>query len=148
MHLVSQNADDTRAIAARFAQRIRDAMPGRTSALTVALRGELGTGKTTFTQGVARALGIPISPKSPTFMLARQYPVPGTALSLWHLDCYRLAGHQDLAALDMHRVFGDPHHIVFVEWPERVGDGLPRDHREVRFEHLGPDKRGITLPNL
>jgi tRNA threonylcarbamoyladenosine biosynthesis protein TsaE len=146
MQLVSQNADDTRAIAARFAARIRTLMPGRTAALVVALRGDLGAGKTTFTQGVAHALGVATRPKSPTFMLAKEYPVPGTPYSLWHLDCYRLTGHQDLATLDMHSLFADPTNIILVEWPERVGDGLPRDRIDIHFQHTGADTRSITGP--
>lgn len=148
MQLISQSAADTRAIAARFADRIRIEMTARTSALVIALRGDLGAGKTTFTQGLAHALGVQKLPKSPTFMLAKQYPIPGGPLSLWHLDCYRLTGHRDLASLDMHHIFNDPDAIVIVEWPERIGDALPRDHVEVHFQHAGDDTRSITSPWL
>jgi tRNA threonylcarbamoyladenosine biosynthesis protein TsaE len=148
MQLVSQNADDTRAIATRIAARVRELMPGRNTALILALRGDLGAGKTTFTQGLAHALGITTLPKSPTFMLAKEYPVPATSFSLWHLDCYRLSGHRDLATLDMHRLFSDPNNIVVVEWPEKIGDGLPSDHIEIHFEHAGGDTRSITSPLL
>ena len=145
MHLVSQNADDTRAIATQFADTVRSRMPNRSTALVVALRGELGAGKTTFTQGLARALGIPQMPKSPTFLLAKEYKIPSTPYSLWHLDCYRLKGHGDLVTLDIHRIFEEPTNIVLVEWPERIRDGLPRDHIEIHFEHAGEDKRSITI---
>lgn len=146
MQLVSQSADDTRAIAVRFAAHIRDIMPGRPSALVIALQGDLGAGKTTFVQGLAHALGIEKIPKSPTFLLAKEYPVPGSPYALWHLDCYRLKSHNDLVTLDLHRIFDTQTNIVLVEWPERVGDGLPRDHIIIRFEHAGGDKRSITLP--
>lgn len=152
MHLVSHSANDTQAIAARLAERVRAALPGR-AATVIALRGELGAGKTTFVQGFARALGITHHPKSPTFNLAKQYSIPGTPYSLWHLDCYRLAGFQDLQTIDLHRLFTDPANIILIEWPERVGDGLPRDRIEIHFTHLpgrqagtGNDTRGITIP--
>jgi tRNA threonylcarbamoyladenosine biosynthesis protein TsaE len=144
MHLVSQGPEDTRAIAAKLAQRLVAAMSG-TTATIVALRGDLGAGKTTFTQGFANALGVKEQPKSPTFNLAKRYAIPGTEYSLWHLDCYRLDSHKDLAAMDMHAVFADPRNLVLIEWPERIGDGLPRDRVEVHLSHDGGDKRGISI---
>ncbi len=144
MQYVSQSAADTQAIAAKLAEKIMASMPNA-AATIIALRGDLGAGKTTFTQGFARALGIVQQPKSPTFMLAKQYAIPETPYSLWHLDCYRLQSHNDLATLDLHALFADANNIMLVEWPERVGDGLPRDRIEVHFEHAGEDKRSITI---
>jgi tRNA threonylcarbamoyladenosine biosynthesis protein TsaE len=148
MHLVSHSADDTRIVAARFARAALAAMPGRTGALVIGLRGELGAGKTTFVQAFAHALGIAEQPKSPTFNLMKSYAVPRTTYVLWHLDCYRLTRHTDLGALDLHARFAEPHNIILVEWPERVSDGLPRDHLTVSFSHTGGDTRSITLPSL
>jgi tRNA threonylcarbamoyladenosine biosynthesis protein TsaE len=145
MKLVSQNPSDTQAIAAKLAQRLIDALPGRDRAAVVALRGDLGVGKTTFTQGFAKALGVAEQPKSPTFNLVKQYSIPGTGFSLWHLDCYRLEGRHDLVTLDLHHAFEDPHNIILIEWPERIGDGLPRDHVEVHLTHEGEEKRGVTI---
>ena len=143
--MVSESAQDTRAIATTFAHKILTLMPARTTALVVALRGDLGSGKTTFTQGLAHALGITTMPKSPTFLLAKEYTIPQHKLSLWHLDCYRLKGHQDLVTLDLHHIFEDAKNIVVIEWPENISDGVPRDHIEIHFEHEGDDKRGITI---
>jgi tRNA threonylcarbamoyladenosine biosynthesis protein TsaE len=146
MHLASKSPDDTRAIAARFARVLLEQMPGRDRALVVALRGELGAGKTTFTQGVAAALNIPERPRSPTFTLMKEYAIPDTPYRLWHLDCYRLTGHADLVPLDLHAQFANPNNIILIEWPERVGDGLPTDHIDVRFSHEGDDVRSLTIP--
>lgn len=146
MHLVSQNATDTQAIAAMFAQRLRAAMPSRQTALVVALQGPLGAGKTTFVQGMAQALGVTAQPKSPTFLLAKEYLIPGTPYHLWHLDCYRLQSHRDLVAIDMHRAFEDPANIIVVEWPERIDGGLPHDHIAIHMKHAGGDTRAITIP--
>jgi len=144
MQYVSQSAQDTQAIAAKLTQRVLAAMPLATATI-IALRGDLGAGKTTFTQGFARELGIVQMPKSPTFMLAKQYAIPGTSYSLWHLDCYRLQSHKDLVAIDLHALFTDANNIILVEWPENIGDGLPRDRIEVHFEHMGNDKRSVTI---
>lgn len=145
MHLVSQSPQDTSHIASQLAQRVLQAMPGRNAATVIALRGELGAGKTTFTQGFARALGVVEQPKSPTFNLAKEYQIPGTPYRMWHLDCYRLNNHRDLVTIDLHRLFEDPNVIMMIEWPERVSDGLPRDHVEVHLTHEGPEQRGITI---
>ncbi len=144
MHVVSQSAQDTQAIAAKLAKKVLAGMPSK-AATVIALRGDLGAGKTTFTQGFARALGIVRQPKSPTFLLAKQYAIPGTTYSLWHLDCYRLQNHNDLAVIDLQAIFHDSNNIILVEWPENIGDGLPRDRIEVHFEHAGEDKRTISI---
>lgn len=146
MHLVSQGPTDTHAIAAKLAHRLLQQMPQKTIATVVALHGELGAGKTTFVQGFAKALGIIEQPKSPTFNLAKTYRIPSTPYTLWHLDCYRLQGRQDIATLDLHTAFADPMNLILVEWPERIGDGLPRDRVDVRFEHVDPERRAITIP--
>jgi tRNA threonylcarbamoyladenosine biosynthesis protein TsaE len=144
MQYASQSAHDTQAIAAKLAERVREGMPGA-AATVIALRGDLGAGKTTFTQGFARALGIAQQPKSPTFLLAKQYAIPGTPFALWHLDCYRLKSHTDLATIDVHTIFENANNIILVEWPENIGDGIPRDHIEVHFQHTGNDTRSITI---
>jgi tRNA threonylcarbamoyladenosine biosynthesis protein TsaE len=145
MQLVSQSPQDTWAIAKELVPKILSKMRGSEAATTIALRGDLGAGKTTFTQGLAKALGITQQPKSPTFLLAKEYLIPDTTFSLWHLDCYRLSGREDLIPLDLHSLFRDPNNLIVVEWPERIGDGLPRDHIEIHMTHAGGDARGITI---
>jgi tRNA threonylcarbamoyladenosine biosynthesis protein TsaE len=145
MHLVSQSAEDTRAIAAKLAAQWLAELPDRTTALVVALEGELGAGKTTFVQGLAVELGIRELPKSPTFTLAKQYAIPSTPFTLWHLDCYRLEDHRGLAALDMTSVWHNPRALVLIEWAQRVREALPRDHLTVQLAHAGGDHRSITV---
>lgn len=145
MELVSQSVQDTHAIAQKLARRVLTEMPGKAQATVIALRGELGAGKTTFVQGFAQAMGVIERPKSPTFNLAKVYDIPGTAWHLWHLDCYRLNGRDDLASLDMHTAFEDPNNLMLIEWPERIGDALPREHIEVHLTHAGPEQRGVTI---
>ena len=146
MHVVSKSASETQAIAAQLAAKLLATMPAKT-ATVVALRGELGAGKTTFAQGFARALGVLQTPRSPTFNLVKTYAIPHTKFRLWHVDCYRLDDRTDLAQLDLHTAFADQNNLVLVEWPERIGHGLPRDHVEVHMTHgPHPDARAITLP--
>jgi tRNA threonylcarbamoyladenosine biosynthesis protein TsaE len=88
----------------------------------VALQGELGAGKTTFVQGLARALGITRPVTSPTFTLVGEYP--GDHLLLVHMDLYRLRSPDDLLTIGFPEYL-ERKALVAVEWPERAGDLLP-----------------------
>jgi tRNA threonylcarbamoyladenosine biosynthesis protein TsaE len=122
-------------IAHRLAQSAR--------ALVIALRGDLGAGKTTFTQGFFRGLGIKRNPISPTFVIMRRYRVakrPAFARAsagkklqiancftdIYHFDAYRLKKIEDVAVLEIDRILADPKNIILIEWPERIKKILPR----------------------
>lgn len=110
----------------------------------LALSGDLGTGKTAFTQGLARGLGITRPVTSPTFILVNQYPLPGGPI-LQHVDCYRLANAPlemwDVGLADL--LAGDD--IVVIEWAERVPELLPADYLEVRFTYLDDSRRRLCI---
>ena len=100
---------------------------------TVALVGDLGAGKTTFTQGLAAGLGVPADARvrSPTFAIAHVYP--GGRVTLYHVDVYRLETESALWALGFEDyIAGDG--VCVVEWADRVPAALPEDHLVVRFE--------------
>ena len=145
MQYVSHNAQETGAIARDIATEVMAKMPYAEGAMVLALVGDLGVGKTTFTQSFASALGILENVKSPTFTLMQEYDVPGTGMKLWHLDAYRLEGRDDLANLDLASVFGENRNIVLVEWPDKARSIFPKEHVTINFTHQGSDKRGITV---
>jgi tRNA threonylcarbamoyladenosine biosynthesis protein TsaE len=98
----------------------------------VALLGELGSGKTCITQGIARGLGVSLNyhVTSPTFTLINEYPGDVT---LYHLDIYRLSGPIDLEDLGYEEYFyGDG--VVVIEWAEKIESLLPKD--KCHFIHL------------
>ena len=103
----------------RVAQRVADRLP---QGGVVALQGELGAGKTTFVQGIARALGITRPVTSPTFTLVAEYP--GERLRLVHLDLYRLRSPDDLLVIGFQEYL-ESGALVAIEWPDRAGDLLP-----------------------
>ena len=106
----------------------------------VGLIGELGSGKTTFIQGLAKGLGIdPGLVKSPTFVLIREYP---GRVSLIHVDGYRLDDATSLNWLDVDWVFS-PKKITVIEWADRCHEALPEDYLELRFEHRTTHQRRI-----
>jgi tRNA threonylcarbamoyladenosine biosynthesis protein TsaE len=135
VQLLSQSPTDTRALAARLGARLA---PGD----LVALRGELGAGKTEFVRGLARGLGVPKdSVASPSFALAYEYQ---GRLTLVHLDLYRLSELSPEFLPDLEEYLGGPQ-VTAVEWAERLGNLLPPEHLEVALAITGAEEREITL---
>jgi len=100
--------------------------PKTDSATLVTLSGELGAGKTAFTQAVAKALGVEDAVTSPTFVLEKIYQLPeGRAFKrLIHIDAYRLEGGAELAPLSFDSLMRDTRNLIMLEWPEKVADAL------------------------
>lgn len=115
----------------------------------LALSGDLGSGKTTFIQGLASAFGIK-KIISPTFILMRTYPSTtlraNGPLMFYHLDLYRLEGNVDgqLRDLGVEELWSDPQNIVVIEWADKAGN-LPQNTKWVSFKHTGEDNRKIEL---
>jgi tRNA threonylcarbamoyladenosine biosynthesis protein TsaE len=109
----------------------------------IALVGELGTGKTTITQGIARGLGV--SEKyyitSPTFTLINEYP---GKITLYHLDVYRLTGPDDLGDMGYEEYFfGDG--VAVIEWAEKIKDILPDDVLNIALSYREGNEREIEI---
>ena len=109
----------------------------------LALRGELGAGKTLYARGVACGLGIPanVPVTSPTFTIINEY---AGRLYLYHIDLYRLTGPDDLETLPWQEaLFGNG--ACVIEWPERLGKFLPTERWEIRFRVTGEESRRIAI---
>lgn len=107
----------------------------------ILLEGPLGGGKTRFTQGLARGLGISQPLTSPTFILINQYRGP---ISLYHMDLYRIESEAEAIDLGLDDYFfGDG--VCAVEWPDRAPGAMPPGHFLIRFEHLGESSRRLTF---
>jgi len=107
--LVSASAEETEALGARLAA----ALPDNTA---LALRGDLGTGKTTLVRGLARGLGVRANVTSPTYTIYTIYP---GARQLLHMDAYRLHAAAELEHLAIGELLRPPF-LIAVEWPERI----------------------------
>jgi tRNA threonylcarbamoyladenosine biosynthesis protein TsaE len=105
--------------------------------------GELGAGKTTFIQAIARGLGVAGAATSPTYALVHRYGARRGPV--FHLDCFRLRSPEEAADLDWEGLLQDGDAIL-VEWPERAGEWLPPPTRRFRLHHLAdPDRRGLEV---
>jgi tRNA threonylcarbamoyladenosine biosynthesis protein TsaE len=109
----------------------------------IALTGELGSGKTAFTQGLAEGMGI-TEPyiASPSYTLVNHYP--GSGLALYHVDLYRLADREEAEDLGLEEVL-HRQGVVAIEWAEKFGDHYWREDVEVRLKVTGETDREITL---
>ena len=116
----------------------------------IALIGDLGSGKTTFAQGIGQALGVP-RVISPTYNIVKHYDLQekhGQIEALVHLDLYRLDSPEEARSFDLGEIFSQPHDLVLVEWAEKAEKLLPSPHYRVEFGHLGGDKREINIKKV
>jgi tRNA threonylcarbamoyladenosine biosynthesis protein TsaE len=116
----------------------------KTKSGVIALEGELGAGKTTFVQAFAKALGIKAKVKSPTFNILKKYKIPSGG-HLYHIDCYRLKDHREAIPIGLKDIFKEDDALVLIEWPERIKKILPKKMTRIHIDHIGKDKRKITL---
>lgn len=124
---------------------VQNLTPKTAGATLVTLSGELGAGKTSFTQAIARELGVETSVTSPTFVLMKIYALNGSAFKrLVHIDAYRLQGGEDLRALGFDEVMQDAGNLVLLEWPEQVASGLPKADHAITLRVVSETTRTLS----
>ena len=110
----------------------------------MALKGELGVGKTSFVQGLAKGLGIKGNILSPTFLIIKSYKLQTKNYKLfYHIDCYRLKSAKELLQLGCEEIIENPNNIVAVEWADNVKSIIPKDAPWLFFSHKEGDTRTI-----
>lgn len=133
-------------LAAEATSFVGSLAPREDRATLIALSGELGAGKTAFSQAIARALGITEHVTSPTFVLMKLYRLSDANLfrQLVHIDAYRMKGGKELSALEFEALMEDPKNLVLLEWPEQVSDTLPDPDHTVRLSVAPDNTRTLT----
>ncbi len=114
----------------------------------VLLHGDLGAGKTTLTQGIARGMGVAGYVQSPTFGLVHEHAArstDGAPLLLYHLDLYRLDGDDDLDSVGLDDYLAPAGGVAVVEWPERAASRLPDTYLLVRLTATSAGERRLNL---
>ncbi len=129
------SVEETWALAKEFAKELK---PGD----VVCLEGDLGAGKTTFTQGLAAALGVPGRVTSPTFCIVQEHQ--SKDILLVHMDLYRLHGEEDVEAIGWEDYLSRGA-IFVIEWPERAGGLIPFTSHHISFHHTGEENRKVAI---
>ncbi len=105
--------------------------------------GNLGSGKTTFIQGLAKGLGIKRRIISPTFIIVRHYGL--SKGNFYHIDLYRTENNLDIFGLGIDEILNDKNNIVSIEWAEKLKDFLPQKRTEIHFKYIDENKREIKI---
>lgn len=115
----------------------------------VCLYGDLGAGKTTFTKGLAKGLGISARILSPTFSLIRMHENPGGKIKvLNHLDLYRLDKIDDIKKIGIEEIFSDPEGVTVIEWAEKMKELLPEKRTDIYFKANIDNTREIRINHI
>ena len=108
---------------------------------TVAFYGDLGAGKTTFIQALAKEMGINEPTTSPTFVIQKAYPAVKYFDKLIHIDAYRLESGEDLSKLRFEETLSIPNSLICIEWPSNVESVLPKDAIKVECKFVDEGTR-------
>lgn len=118
-------------------------------ATVVGLSGDLGSGKTTFSQAVARLLGVNEIVTSPTFVIEKIYKTNNSVFDTFvHIDAYRLESASELENLGFYDLIRSPKTLVFIEWPEKVSAILPASLINIKFEFVDENTRKVLCENF
>jgi len=137
--MLTKSKGQTQKIAAKIAKKIISEGIGK-HARVLALVGDLGAGKTAFTQGFIKSLGIKTHVPSPTFVIFRRYPIhkeAGGFKNIFHFDLYRIQKPKEIIDLDFKKILKNPENIVLIEWPEHILKFLPKDTIRIELSHGG-----------
>lgn len=114
--------------------------------LVIALRGDLGAGKTTFTQEFGRYVGVTEPITSPTFTIMKQYELEHELFDvLIHIDAYRLESEEEAKPIRLKEVFSTPRAIICVEWPERIPSYIPKAAILITLSITDSEKRFVEV---
>jgi len=139
--VVCNSVKETKTFAEELSKKIKQGQ-------VVALIGDLGSGKTTFSQGFAKGLGIDQHVGSPTFKLVSEYN--GSYLDLYHVDCYRLNNFEEFLNLGGENLLLPNNGITLIEWADIIQELLPQETIEINFSRVkdNPNKRLLRINGI
>ncbi len=158
MITISKSPIETKNLAGKFLKEWLADKKNRDKNLLVCLEGDLGGGKTTFAQGIAEALEIKEAVTSPTFLIMKKYQAPRkrvmelssgypelSSITLYHFDCYRVKGAQEILDLGWKEIVKEKDNIILVEWAEKIKKILPKDGIWIKFGFVDEDRRKLEI---
>ena len=135
--IISNSIRETDQIAAEFAEKL-------TGGEVFGLVGNLGSGKTTFVQGIAHVLEIKEKVTSPTFVILKEYQT-NKDFSLVHADLYRIDSLADAESAGLFDYLGKSDKICFIEWADKIKNDLPKKTKFIKFKFLNKNTRAIVI---
>lgn len=142
MKYTTNSLEDTKKIAEGFVSKLS---PNKDAAVVVGLYGNLGAGKTTTTQFIAKALGVEETVTSPTFVLEKIYELKNQKFThLIHIDAYRIEKLSELQSLGWEEIISNPNNLILIEWPERISDIMP-EHIKLNLGHVSEFSRELEI---
>lgn len=132
---ITNNEEETLSFAGEIAKKVEDGG-------VICLFGDLGTGKTTLTKGIARHFGLKeMTIKSPTYTYIRKHSARGR--NIYHIDLYRLNHIDELLLQEIEELFENPQNIIIIEWADRMEEYLPENRINIYLEYIDDKRRNI-----
>ncbi|MDO8560916.1 MAG: tRNA (adenosine(37)-N6)-threonylcarbamoyltransferase complex ATPase subunit type 1 TsaE [bacterium] len=149
--IITKNSEETKKISGIILKKLLSQKELKRAGI-VALSGELGSGKTTLVQGLARLMGVKEKIHSPTFVFMKIYKVFPKKKLLWknlvHIDAYRFRGAKEAEILGVKEIFKNRQNLVVIEWPEKLGRLIPKNALWIEFLHRGENHRHIFVRDI
>lgn len=149
---LTKSFQKTQRVGQEMAQEILKKKKKRKKAFVIGLKGELGSGKTTFLQGFAKGLGIKEKVLSPTFVIIKKFQLDNYSINqlnnftfFYHIDCYRIKKAKEILDLDFKKIISEPKNIVAIEWPEKIKRIMPKNTLWIEFNFINEKSRKISV---
>lgn len=146
--IITNSFEETQKLGSDFALKIDSVSAPIESGSVLALYGDLGSGKTTFVQGLTQGLGIKKRVISPTFIILRSYDIKNTnkkSKMFYHADLYRIYDEKDIEEIGLKEIMNDAQNIIAIEWPEKIEKILPEKRINIFFEYIDENKRKVII---
>lgn len=132
----TNNFIETQAFAVDFAKQLK-------GSTILCLYGDLGFGKTTFIQGLAKGLGVSGRIISPSFIIMRSYKL--SIKYFYHVDLYRINHEQEIIDLGLLDIMNGQNNITAIEWPEKLGKFMPEKRIDIKLDYVDENKRNFNI---
>jgi tRNA threonylcarbamoyladenosine biosynthesis protein TsaE len=143
--IVTKSAKETAEVGEKIGSVLRESKSPGGEGNIFCLYGQLGSGKTTFVQGLAKGLGIEHRLLSPTFIIVRRYSIGKTFQYLYHIDLYRIDEQKGLEGLGLSEILSEQQSVVVIEWAEKLGDLLPKRRTDITFFRVSDNSHSIRV---
>lgn len=143
---IIKELEDWETLAFHLLLSLRNKSQNPTEATILVLTGDLGAGKTTFTQILAKQLGVKEVVQSPTFTIMKFYDTTDNVFKRFiHMDAYRIEDILELKPLGLVELLKQPNTLICIEWGERIREALPRGITTLTINHQSSDMRVVTI---